>query len=130
MTRQAASVIGIIVSIILFCMGIFLNVPDKKIDFYGSDKYTEYVGGDAYNFQIEASLKGGIIAGAKAEKAIYISVSGLIFVISLFGLTNKKTENQTVFKDAPSTTSLESQDANIPQIENTGEDVIQPNPIE
>lgn len=130
MTRQAASVIGIIVSIILFCIGVFTNVPDKEIDFYGSDKYTEYVGGDAYNFQIEASLKGGVIAGAKAEKAIYISVSGLIFVISLFGLTNKKVENQTALKDAPPTTPPEIQDDNIPPTENTGEDVTQPNPIE
>lgn len=80
--------LGIIISIVLILLGMLSNSPNKEISFYNYDEsgYKEYVGGDAYNIQIEASLRGGEIAGVKAARAIYFSMSGLILVVSLFGL--------------------------------------------
>ena len=87
--KQAFSIIGIIVGAILIIMSLTVEVPSKKIDTgflgYGGD-YTEYVGGDAYNFQIEASLRGGQIAGARAEKAIYLTGGLMVLVGSLIAL--------------------------------------------
>lgn len=43
----------------------------------------EYVGGDAYNFIIEASLRGGEISGALTAKAIYFAAAGILAVLSV-----------------------------------------------
>ena len=99
MKKKVVSIIGILISILLLGIGVFTKVPSKEINSFtfSDDGYTEYVGGDAYNYQIEASLRGGQIAGAKTQKAIYISVGCLIFVISMFGLcedTNINKENE------------------------------------
>ncbi len=48
---------------------------------WSGDEYTEYVGGDAYNIMIEASLRGGIIAGRTIAKTILI-VSGIVIYIT------------------------------------------------
>ncbi len=73
-------------------MGITTKIPQKRINLYsyGDSGYTEYVGGDAYNIQIEASLRGGQISGAKAAKSVYISCSALLFVFSLSLLTKRE----------------------------------------
>ena len=55
----------------------------KYITSYGKDKMYEYVGGDAYNYIIEAALRGGEISGAKTAKAIYFAASGIMFVLSV-----------------------------------------------
>lgn len=91
-SKKIIAIIGIIVSIVFLGLGIFTQIPDRKIETYGVGSYKEYVGGDAYNIQIEASLRGGEIAGAKTQKAIYFSTAGIIFIISLFGFS--KTENK------------------------------------
>ena len=85
MGKRAVGYIGLIIAAILLCFGIFTKIPEKEISFYNFDGngYTEYVGGDAYNIQIEASLRGGEIAGAKTAKAVFISSASIIFVISL-----------------------------------------------
>ncbi|MCM1060593.1 MAG: hypothetical protein NC452_09880 [Eubacterium sp.] len=72
-------ILGIVSAITLIIVGIFIPVPEKRISTYSfSDEgYYEYVGGDAYNIQIEASLRGGIIAGRTVAKAILISVGTL-----------------------------------------------------
>ena len=63
------------------------------------------------------SERGGQIAGGMSQRAIYISASGLILVISLFGL---------VKKDHPSAVLYEQEhpieEAPIPAIENTPDD--------
>ena len=56
----------------------------------------EYVGGDAYNAMIEASLRGGEIAAAKTSKTMYLC-GGIItmaigILIEVSG-TAKKEEN-------------------------------------
>lgn len=77
--------LGVVTAIALILVGIFLPVPSKEIDMhsYSNNGYEEYVGGDAYNIQIEASLRGGIIAGRTAAKAILISVGALELVLTL-----------------------------------------------
>lgn len=86
MKKTTHGVIGILLSAVMIIIGIFLPVPDKEISWFGSASnggYKEYVGGDAYNIQIEASLRGGIIAGRTAAKAIFISVGILQLFFSL-----------------------------------------------
>ena len=45
----------------------------------------EYVGGDAYNYIMEASLRGGEIAAATISRAIYICVGSVLALISTAG---------------------------------------------
>ena len=54
----------------------------------------EYVGGDAYNYIIEASLRGGEIAGAKTAKAIYFAAAGILFVLSISFLTSDEGKDE------------------------------------
>lgn len=79
-----------LIAIALVIFGIILPIPEKHIDTwrtgdFGSEwngnDYTEYVGGDAYNIMIEASLRGGIIAGRTVAKTILI-VSGIVIYIT------------------------------------------------
>lgn len=81
--KKAAGIIGLILAIGFVVLGFTTSVPDKYIKSYGSNKMTEYVGGDAYNFIIEASLRGGEISGALISKAIYFAVAAVLAVISL-----------------------------------------------
>ena len=91
----------IVIALLLIIFGIALPIPEKHIDTWrtgalGSEwegnEYTEYVGGDAYNIMIEASLRGGIIAGRTVAKTILI-VSGAVFIISGFILTKIERKN-------------------------------------
>lgn len=80
------SKLGIVVSLIMLIIGIFLPIPDKEIDTWASADnggYEEYVGGDAYNIQIEAALRGGIIAGRTVAKTVLITVGVLMMFLSL-----------------------------------------------
>lgn len=90
--KKAISLAVCVAGIILILAGLFISVPgtelttyqslDGKKSDYSDTKYSsieEYVGGDAYNYIIGASLVGGKIAGAKAQKAIFIS-AGLLIV--------------------------------------------------
>ena len=88
------SVFGIIVALALIAFGIFYPVPKKhvKVDqgykAYDYDwmenKGAQYVGGDAYNYQVEATLKAGYMAGVLAMKAITFVGGILLFFISVY----------------------------------------------
>lgn len=85
--------IVIIAGLILFIVGLNYEIPNRKFYFSSIE---EYVGGDAYNAMIEASIRGGEIAAAKTSKTIYIC-SGIItmaigILIKVSG-TAKKEEN-------------------------------------
>jgi hypothetical protein len=69
--------IGIIAGIILIIISLTIEIPSRRFSFYEVEKY---VGGDAYNAVIEASIRGGEIAGASASKAIY-RVGGIIILV-------------------------------------------------
>lgn len=80
--KKTAGIIGLILAAGFIVLGFTTTVPDKYISSYGSNKMTEYVGGDAYNFIIEASLRGGEISGALTAKAIYFATAAVLAVIS------------------------------------------------
>ena len=85
--KKAAGYLGIILAIVFVILAFATPVPDKYIKSYGTGKMYEYVGGDAYNFIIEASLRGGEIAGAQTSKAIYFGVAAILAVLSCSFLT-------------------------------------------
>lgn len=84
--KKAAGILGLVLAVVFLILGFTTAAPDKYIKSYGTGKMTEYVGGDAYNFIIEASLRGGEISGALTAKAIYYSSASILAVISLFFL--------------------------------------------
>lgn len=96
----------IIFGIFLILVGLFIQIPGgalttyeyldgDKTDFYVfDDKYSsidEYVGGDAYNFIIGASLVAGKISGTMTTKTIFI-VSGILCLC--LGITLKMLANE------------------------------------
>lgn len=99
-SKEKAYMVPVIVGLILILIGLFLKVPGGALTTYRSldgdsagsyyvfdKKYSaidEYVGGDAYNYIIGASLVAGKTAGMIAAKAITM-VGGAICVC--FGVT-------------------------------------------
>ena len=78
--------IGLLLGIGFVIMGVSVEIPSRQIDTYLVE---QYVGGDAYNYQIEASILGGEIAGANISRTIYIAVGALISLISCLALAFK-----------------------------------------
>lgn len=80
-------VILLILGVFLLIVGLAYHVPSRKFAWYSIE---EYVGGDAYNCLIEASILGGEIAGAKMSKALYTCSGLTIISLSLFRMKSKK----------------------------------------
>lgn len=102
--KKTISIIIMVMGAALFIVGLFTKIPSKKLStwFYEEDTHSvveEYVGGDAYNYMIGASLVGGEIAGAKAQKAIFISIGSLIFVLGLLVLSLQEENAEKTKKD-------------------------------
>lgn len=102
--RKWTQIIITAIGVLLVCIGLLMPVPGKELTTYsfmadkGYSVIEEYVGGDAYNYIIGASLVGGEIAGAKAQKAVY-TVAGLAFICTgmiLFDLSKKSDTAQKV----------------------------------
>lgn len=108
--RYIASILGFALALLFLVLGIVTQVPSKEISYYSFDDngYEEYVGGDAYNYIIEATLRGGQISGAKTARAIYFSASGLFFVISLFGFTTELERKKAIYDTTRSEDEEES----------------------
>lgn len=88
---KTSYVVGIIFSIILIAIGIFFPVPKKHLlvseNAYNNNWFEngeKYVGGDAYNYQMEASLKAGWVSGVIVLKSIGISVGITLLMISIY----------------------------------------------
>lgn len=114
--RTRAYYCPIIIGIILIFSDLIIHIPGGALTTYESldgvstenyvfdDEYSsidEYVGGDAYNYIIGASLVAGKIAGMIAAKAICI-VGGamcLCFGITLKRLYKERVLNKKRFKD-------------------------------
>lgn len=86
-TKNSAGLV-IVIGAIMLIVGIVLPNPSKLLDTKPYDeKYEEsgysyideYVGGDAYNYIIGASLVGGEISGTIAMKAA-LSAAGVIVI--------------------------------------------------
>ena len=91
-------VLSIIISIAMFGTGLFFPKPEKEIQLssysYSTDwgkSGIEYVGGDAYNYQMEASLTAGWVSGVMAFKGILIA-SGLTLLALTIMLKAKNDE--------------------------------------
>lgn len=97
--NKKAFILPIILGIVFIIYGFTIKIPGAALttsetldgsetNYYVMDnKYSaidEYVGGDAYNFEIGASLIAGKIAGTMISKNIFI-VSGAICIC--FGIT-------------------------------------------
>ena len=79
--KKIWNIISILVVLSILIAGVFLlqkglsyEIPSREFSMY---KIEEYVGGDAYNGIIEASIRGSEIAGATMAKSIYIC-SGIV----------------------------------------------------
>ncbi|MGN0670469.1 MAG: hypothetical protein ACI4JZ_07955 [Oscillospiraceae bacterium] len=105
---RACVIIGAVLAFALILFGILFQIPSKKISIssyitpdWSIDAGKEYVGGDAYNYQMEASLKAGWVSGAMAVKAITIS-SGIILLVICFVADTKLREmsrqNELLYK--------------------------------
>lgn len=85
--NKVIRIVMLVISIIFLLIGFFYQIPDREIPW----NYKEYVGGDAYNIIIEASIRGGEIAGATVAKAIYIVFGiSLLLISRIMRSRNKK----------------------------------------
>lgn len=100
----------IVFGIALFLIGLLIQVPGGALTTYetldggSTDSYAfdstyssidEYVGGDAYNYIIGASLVAGKMAGRMSAKVVFI-VGGIIclcFGLTFFAQSKKEKEN-------------------------------------
>lgn len=109
MKKFILGLIPLIAGIVLLVCGLSTQTPGMALTTYKSlngastsgyamdNRYSsidEYVGGDAYNFIIGASLISGQVSGAMTQKAIYVTggvmliCAGLMFMLS--GLKKEK----------------------------------------
>ena len=87
-------ILGIIVAVALIVFSAKYPVPSKHVYvssssqayYYSWDdnRGAEYIGGDCYNYQIEASLKAGYLAGVLAMKSITFVGGLLLLFLSLY----------------------------------------------
>lgn len=107
--KKKAFICPIVFGIIMIIIGFCIQIPGGVLTTYSSldgekdeesyysfdNKYSaidEYVGGDAYNYEIGASLVAGKTAGAMTSRSIFI-VGGLMCIcvgITLMMMQNEK----------------------------------------
>lgn len=91
---KASQVLGIILAAALIIFSAVYPVPEKYVNVSSSryaydyswseNKGAEYLGGDAYNYQVEASLKAGYMSGVLAMKSITFVGGLLLFFLTLY----------------------------------------------
>ena len=81
----------LVIGIVLIFVGLGVRTPSSYISSYAM---TEYVGGDAYNFIIEACMRGGRIGGAVAAKAVYICAGFVVACMSALKINVIKPEKE------------------------------------
>lgn len=106
-----AAIVPIVFGIILLIVGSVIAVPggalttkesmnNQTTDYYTFDtKYSaidEYVGGDAYNFIIGASLVAGKMAGAMISRTIYFAAGIICICIGITMLFIKENDQKTM----------------------------------
>lgn len=87
-----STVIGLVAAALLIAAGIFISLPSKRLSVSSYNYYpkwtdksgVEYVGGDAYNYQMEASLKAGYVSGVMAMKAVFIGSGVILLCVTFF----------------------------------------------
>jgi len=109
-------VLGILIAISLILFGILYPVPEKYVDvksgrnaYYSewSDNYgAEYLGGDAYNYQVEASLKAGYFSGTMTLKSLTFVSGILLFFMSIYSYNSTSLLNRIAAIEDNSTSLL------------------------
>ena len=117
--KRTAALVVIAAGIILITAGLMIAVPGDYLTTYeslgGKDGYSyirEYVGGDAYNYIMGASLVAGHISGTMAMKAVFIAVGALVTCIGLLAfafITDQPKEPAAHFAATPSDTATPSE---------------------
>ena len=122
-------VISVVVSLIMIFVGLSMKIPSEKISYYGDDAYYEYVGGDAYNIQIEASIRGGQIAGNTIAKYMLISIGSLQLFLSCICVATEIQQRKDYNMTQGTLWSIQQDINNINKeiSSNLGEDYIIPN---
>lgn len=87
-------IIGILTAIALIVFSVCCPLPEKRVRVsYTSGAYdntwcdeagAQYMGGDAYNYQIEATLKAGYMSGMLAVKSIVFVGGVLLLFLTAF----------------------------------------------
>ncbi len=75
---KSVFILFIIAGVILFILGVDQKIPDDDI-------FDEYLGKSNDIYIIEASIRGGEIAGAKTQQAVYICFGTTLFLVGLAG---------------------------------------------
>lgn len=91
---KPSHILGIILAIALIVFAVAYPVPDKYVYVSSSSKAydyswdknigAEYLGGDAYNYQVEASLKAGYFSGVVVMKTLCFAAGILLFFLTLY----------------------------------------------
>lgn len=78
--KKAIGTVILLIGIVFMIVGFSVEIPDRYIN---SWRMEEYVGGDAYNFIIEANLRGNEISAAENRKTVFISTGALMICVGL-----------------------------------------------
>lgn len=139
MERKKLAWIPIAFGIILLLIGLLVKVPGGALttkeslngqatDYYLFDKtysaIDEYVGGDAYNFIIGASLVAGRMSGAMVSRSVYIA-GGLICIC--IGVMMMAKDKETDIRQTASAAPVSARNAAVqpiaePEPANTNDD--------
>ncbi len=103
---RGSQILGIIMAVILIAFGVAYPVPKKYVDVssnstayhssWSKNIGAEYLGGDCYNYQVEASLKAGYLTGVLAMKSItFVGGLLLLFLTLYFRIRYQTIEAQT-----------------------------------
>ncbi len=97
---KVSHILGIILSLVLIVFSLAYPIPEKHVYVYSSsDAYyyswdknigAEYLGGDAYNYQVEASLKAGYFTGVVSMKSIVFVGGLLLFFMTLYSAAKSR----------------------------------------
>lgn len=91
---KKSQIFGIIMAISLIVFSLVYPVPEKYVyvsssskayDYsWSENKGAEYLGGDCYNYQVEASLKAGYFCGVLVMKSITFVGGILLFFLTMY----------------------------------------------
>ena len=91
---KRCQLLGIIIAVVLIVFSAVYPVPEKHVHVSSSSKAydyswskntgAEYIGGDCYNYQIEASLKAGYLTGILAIKGMTFVGGLLLLFLTLY----------------------------------------------
>lgn len=126
--QNKAYICPIAIGLILILIGLFLPIPGgalttyevldgEKTNFYTfDDRYSaidEYVGGDAYNYIIGASLVAGKIAGTMTTKAVFIVGGALCLCLGITLALLQKKEDLPENSDSADPEAVETAEEHV-----------------